>query len=144
MKEIKTIKMVEQTEVKFIADDGREFIGENAEYECKTYERRCNRERVIDAFDRLDVQRIDLPLVEFWYGDYTRLWKVTLHSKRDYLAFVDYLIVEMGVYKGDMSFEEPKAYPYTTLVGAGCEWAYEYGGVDQMKEQLNKMMEQLD
>ena len=143
MKEIRTIKMVEQTEVKFIANDGKEFMGENAQQECETYERRCNKDKVIEAFNRLDVKKIELPVVEWWYGDYSRLWKVTLESKKDYYAFVDYLIEEMGIYKGDMNFEEPKEYPYTTLVGAGCEWAYEYGNVDMMKEQLQKMIEDL-
>lgn len=144
MKEIREIKMVEQTTITFIAEDGKKFIGENAERECADYERRCNRERVIDAFERLDVKSIDLPIAKWWYGDDASLWKVTLHSKKDYLALTDYLIVGCGVYKGDMNIEEPKEYPYTTLVGAGCEWAYEYGSVEHLREQLSKMMEQLD
>lgn len=144
MKEIRTIKMVEQTEVKFIANDGKEFVGENAQQECEAYERRMNREKVVEAFNRLNAKQIEVPIAEWWYGDYTRLWKVTLESKKDYYTFVDYLIVEMGVWKGDMSFEEPKEYPYTTLVGAGCEWACEYGSVDQMKSQLEELMKELD
>ena len=143
MKEIREIKMVEQVNVKFVANDGREFIGENAQQECEAYERRCNRDKVVEAYNRLDVKEIEMSVVEWWYGDYSRLWKITLESKKDYYAFVDYLIVEMGIYKGDMNFEEPKEYPYTTLVGAGCEWAYEYGTADQMKEKLQKMIEQL-
>lgn len=142
MKEIRTTKMVEQTEVKFIADDGKVFIGEHAESECATYERRISRENVEKAFERLDVKEIAVPVIEWWYGDYTKLWKVTLHSKKDYLAFTDYLYEVIGVYKGDLTFEEPKEYPYTTLIGAGCEWAYEYSG--NMKEDLQKMIDQLD
>lgn len=144
MKEIREIKMVEQTTVTFVAEDGKKFTGENAQQECEVYERRCKKDKVIEAFNRLDVKKIELPVVEWWYGDYTRLWKVTLESKKDYYTFIDYLIVEMGIWEGDMGFEEPKEYPYTTLVGAGCEWAYEYGDVDKMKEDLQKVIEQLD
>ena len=143
MKEIREIKMVEQVNVKFVANDGKEFIGENAQQECETYERRCNSNQVVEAFNRIDAKQIDMPIAEWWYGDDAKLWKVTLESKKDYYAFIDYLIVEWGVYKCDMNFKEPKEYPYTTLVGKGCEWAYEYGSIDQMKEQLQKLMEQL-
>ena len=45
MKEIRTIKMVEQTEVKFVADDGKEFIGENAERDCRDYERQKDKKK---------------------------------------------------------------------------------------------------
>lgn len=66
MKEIRTIKMVEQTEVKFIADDGTEFVGENAERDCWEYERQRSECKVKDAFNRLDAKRIDMPLID-WY-----------------------------------------------------------------------------
>ena len=140
MKEIRITKMVEQTVVKFIAEDGKEFIGEHAENECATYERRMNDEKVKAAFERLDIKEIKVPVAEWWYGDYARLWKVTLNSKKDYLAVIDYLVAIVGVYSGDMNIEEPKEYPYTTLIGAGCEWAYEYSDI---KEDLQKMLEQL-
>ena len=57
MKEIRTIKFVEQTEVKFVADDGREFIGENAERDCRDYERTQDRKKVEQAFGAPVIER---------------------------------------------------------------------------------------
>lgn len=141
MKEIRTTKMVEQTEVKFVADDGREF---STEKECKDYERKCNIDNVIKAFERLDVKKIDIPVIEYWYGDDARLWKVTLYNHADYVAFQDYLDEVVKVWDSDMGIAEPKEYPYTTLVGAGCEWAYEYGSIESMKAKLQTMIEDLE
>ena len=52
MKEIRTIKMVEVTDIKFVADDGREFVGTNAENECRTYERQRDENKVKESFNR--------------------------------------------------------------------------------------------
>lgn len=142
MKEIRTIKMVEQTEVKFIAEDGKEFIGEHAENECATYERRINREKVVDAFNRLDAKILDVSFVQMWYGDYARMWQVTLNSKKDYFTLIDYLIIDQGIYSGDCDIPEPKEYPCTMRIAAGCEWACAYNG--DLKQELQDILAQLD
>ena len=139
MKEIRTIKMVEQTEVKFIAEDGAEFIGEDAECRCKTYERQCNEDKVKKEFDRLDKKEIKLPFVN-WLDDAVQIWKVTLNSKQDYLRLTDYCRVVIGHWE-EYFMKEPDAYPYTTTVFTGCEWANEYK--TGLKEELQKALEQL-
>ena len=138
MKEIRTIKMVEQVEVKFIAEDGKVFIGENAERECATYERQCSKVKVEAAFDRLDAKRIDMPMLD-WYCEAADVWKITLESKRDYFAMVDYFKVCEGCC--DNYVEEPTEFPCTMIVQKGWECISDYCG--NLKEQLQKVLEQL-
>ena len=138
MKEIRTIKMVEQVEVKFIADDGKEFMGENAEKDCATYERQRIKSKVEEAFNRLDAKNIDVPVVN-WHCDAAETWRVVLNSKQDYFAMIDYFKVVLGCY--DDYTEEPKEYPYTMIVTKGWECIDEYGY--DLKAGLQKALEQL-
>lgn len=46
MKVVKTVRMVEQVDVEVFADDGKKFVGENAERECVIYERTKDRQKV--------------------------------------------------------------------------------------------------
>ena len=138
MKEIRTIKMVEQVEVKFIADDGKEFAGENAERNCWEYERQRSRSKVEDAFNRLDAKQIEMPLID-WYCEAAEIWKITLESKRDYFSMVDYFSVIYGCC--DNYVEEPKEFPCTMIVQRGWECISDYAG--NLKEQLQKALEQL-
>ena len=64
MKEIKETKLVEQTTVKFIATDGKEFMGENAEKDCAEYEKRLHMEEIEKRFVNLDRKEIAFPI---WY-----------------------------------------------------------------------------
>ena len=139
MKEIRTIKMVEQTEVKFIADDGKEFIGENAERECCDYERQRNKNSVKEAFNRLDAKQIHLPMVN-WHCDAAETWKIVLNSKQDYFAMTDYFKVVLGCC--DNYTEIPKEFPYTMMVVKGWECFDEYSY--DLKAELQKALEQLD
>lgn len=138
MKEIRTIKMVEQTEVKFIADDGTEFVGANAENQCAEYERQCSRSKVENEFSRLDIKRIDMPMID-WYCEAAEIWKVILESKRDYFAMVDYFKVIDGCC--DNYTEMPEEFPCTMIVQRGWECISDYTG--NLKEQLQKVLEQL-
>ena len=138
MKEIRTIKMVEQTEVKFVADDGKVFIGDNAESECVTYERQRSKVKVEAAFNRLDAKRIDIPMID-WYCEAGDTWKIVLESKRDYLAMVDYFMVCEGCC--DNYTDEPKEYPCTVIVQKGWECFSDYH--EDLKAQLQKALEQL-
>lgn len=141
MTEIRTTKMVEKTEVKFVANDGTEFKGDNAKLECEQYERRVSEDKVKKAFARLDSAYIDIPFATWWYGDDAKLLKVELTSKQDYYTLIDYLVVVDRCYEYKIYLEEPKEYPYTMLVGEGYETASEY--TNDLKEQLQKTLEQL-
>ena len=139
MKEIRTIKMVEQTEVKFIANDGKEFLGENAERECGDYERRMNEDQVKKAFERLDGLKIKIPAVN-WFNDEAEFWKITLNSKKDFLAMTDYFEVVYHCYSYD-GVSEPTEYPCTMTVAVGYDYYSEYNA--DLKEELQKVIDQL-
>lgn len=138
MKEIRTIKMVEQTEVKFIADDGKEFIGENAERDCRDYERTRDKAKVEKAFKRLDAVELKMPFITWWCDEWG-FWKIVLNSKSDFIAMMDYFNVVRDVF--DNSIEEPSAYPYTMIVSESCDYVCEYK--NDIKEELQKALEQL-
>lgn len=139
MKEIRKIKMVEIEEVKFIADDGKEFVGENAEHECKVYERQHNENKVRELFERLDTKQISIPFIN-WYCEEAEIWKIILNSKQDYYTMTDYFKVVRGCC--DDYTEAPKEYPYTMIIVKGWECLDEYN--INLKEELQKIIEQLD
>ena len=143
MTEIRTTKMVEQTEIKFVANDGMEFIGENAKTKCEDYERRLDEARVEKEFNKLDVKFLDVPVAKWWYGDDMYAFKITLYSKKDYIALMDYLSVVKGVWDGHEPIKEPITYPCTTVIGGGYDWAYDYGDVDFFIKDLRTTLEQL-
>lgn len=138
MKEIRTIKMVEQTEVKFVADDGKEFIGEHAERDCRDYERTRDQKKVEEAFKRLDAVELKMPFLSWWSDD-NGFWKILLNSKGDYVAMMDYFKVVRDVY--DSGIEEPTEYPYTMIVSESYDYICEYK--KDIKEELQKVLEQL-
>ena len=138
MKEIREIKMVEQVSVRFVADDGKEFIGENAERDCRDYERTRDENKVKEAFERLDAIELKMPFVD-WWSDENGFWKIILNSKSDFIAMKDYFKVVRNVY--DFSVEEPKEYPYTMTVSEGYDYVCEY--TRNIKEELQKALEQL-
>lgn len=134
MKEIRTIRMVEQTEVKFVADDGKEFLTEK---ECKDYERRGGEAKVRAAFDRLKVIKLEFPLIT-WYGDY-EMWVVTLNNERDWITLMDYIDVVEDPY--EFRIDEPTEYPCTKILSLENEYVYEYGS--NLKEELQAVLAQL-
>ena len=138
MKEIRTIKMVEQTEVKFVADDGKEFTGVNAERECATYERQKNKAAVEDAFARLDAVKVKADFID-WFSCGCELWKIKLNSKKDYFSMVDYFTGNHHYF--DNYTEIPTEFPYTMFVTRFEECINEYKG--DIKAELLKAYEQL-
>lgn len=139
MKEIRTVKMVEVTDVKFVADDGKEFVGENAEFNCANYERRKNVSKVKETFERLDAVNVNIPIVN-WFCDEAEIWKIVLESKKDYIAMVDYFKVVNNC--SDDYTEMPKTFPYAMTVVVGYDYFDEYNG--DIKEALQKALEQLN
>ena len=80
MKEVITIKMVEQTTVKYIAEDGKEFDTEN---ECKNYECRKRQKEFGEDFEKkLDKQKLHIPVLEDYMCDGS-VELITLHSRVD-------------------------------------------------------------
>lgn len=138
MKEIRTIKMVEVTDVKFVADDGTEFIGENAERECRDYERTCDAKRVEKAFQRLDITELKMPFIT-WFDDELAFYKVQLNSKSDFTALTDYFEVVRDCYN---YIEAPTSYPYTMIVYNGAEYVCEY--TRDIKAEMQKALEQFN
>jgi hypothetical protein len=138
MKEIRTIKMVEHTEVKFVADDGTEFMGENAEMDCRDYERTKDIDKVEKAFARLDYKEFYIPFVDF-IND-TGYSQIVLNSKSDYIAMMDYFNVVRNVYQNDI--EEPQAYPCKLTLYEGYDYVCLYKG--DIIEQMKKAIEELE
>lgn len=139
MKEIRTIKMVEVTDVKFVADDGKEFVGVNAERDCRDYERTRDVNKVKKAFERVDMVELKLPFVD-WFSDDYGFYMVQLNSKSDFIAMMDYFNVVWNIY--DNSIKAPTAYPYTMTVSHSYDYVCEYNG--NIKEELRKALEQLN
>lgn len=139
MKEIRTIKMVEVTDVKFVADDGKVFVGENAERECRDYERTKDVKRVESAFKRVDFTELKMPFVD-WFSDEQGFYKVYLTCKSDFVAMMDYFNVVWRVC--DNSIEEPSVYPYSMIVSYSYDYVGEYK--KDLKAELQNALEQFN
>ena len=139
MKEIRTIKMIEQTEIKFVADDGKEFVGDNAERNCRDYERTCSKRKVEEEFKRVDFKELKMPFVN-WFGDEWSYYRAVLNSRRDYVAMMDYFNVVWNVYDNDI--KEPTSYPYTMTISYSCDYVCEYNR--DIKEELEKALAQFN
>lgn len=138
MKEIREIKMVEQVSVKFVADDGKEFVGEHAERDCRDYERTKDEKRVEQAFKRLDVVELNMPFVS-WFNDEQGFYKIRLESHSDFIAMMDYFNVVWKVYENYI--DEPSHYPYTMIVSESYDCVNEYG--NNLEYDLKKALEQV-
>ena len=127
MKEIRTIRMVEQTDVKFVADDGKEFVGENAERDCMNYERTRDRKKVEEAFARLDFTEFKMPFID-WFSEENGFYRIVLNSKKDFVAMNDYFKIVWNVFDNEIA--EPINYPCTKLI------YYSYGYVGDYTRDL--------
>ena len=139
MKEIRTVKMVEQIDVKFVADDGKEFVGINAEQMCRDYERQKDETKVKKAFERLDLHKIQIEPV-CWYRDCAEFWIVTLESAKDYYTLYDYLKVCERMW--DVNIDKPDAYPCTITIALDEDYASDYCG--NLKEELKEALQKLE
>jgi hypothetical protein len=146
MKEIRKIKMIEVEEVKFIADDGKEFIGDNAENECKLYERTRNEEKVEKEFNKLRPKWINIPLID-WVGCENEIISVTVNDEVDFNITVrDYFYIKSPNYMDLSAFEskKPTEYPANIVLVSGYEWVDIFGSKEDLKEALMKTIEQLN
>lgn len=125
MKEIRTVRMVEQVDVVFVADDGKEFKGPSAELECARYERTRNISKVEEAFKRLDHIELNIPSTR-WIDDEVRMFRVVLRSKQDFYAMMDYFDVVCNAYESAVKM--PESFPYTINIGLNYDYICEYPG----------------
>ena len=106
MKQIIETKMVEQTTVRFVACDGKEF---STEYECETYERRMNYEQVEKRFKALS------PIcIPFMLNCDDEAWCVTVHNYAEFDTCIDYCCCQSKWM--EVSYLEelaPNTFPYT-------------------------------
>jgi hypothetical protein len=137
MKELRIIKLVEQTEVKFIADDGSEFTTETA---CKDYEKRTRCDEITREFERLTHHFINTSLLDFYYYSECDIISVTLYDKRDYNTLMDYLIYVRRVWD-KQCIPEPTAYPYNTLIQTWDDNAYDMGSPESLIDNMNRFIE---
>ena len=146
MKEVRTIKMIEQTEVKFIADDGKVFTGENAENECALYERTQNEERVIKEFKKLKPKCINIPMLD-WVGcGDNEVIAVTVNDEVDFdITVKDYYYIKSPQYMDLSCFEskKPKEFPANIVLVNGYEWVDIFGSSDDLVKALVQVTEQL-
>lgn len=140
MKEVITVKMVEQTTKKYIADDGKEF---DKEVECKRYELEKRTNEVKKRFDLLDKTSIDIPVLDGYKGEGC-VYKITFYNREDVNALVDFYIVHR--FYMDYVYDQVKKityFPYTTIVDEGYDSIY-FLDEDILRKDVEKMFLQLD
>lgn len=140
MKEVITIKMVEQTTVKYVADDGKEF---NKEFECKGYELSKRSKEVQNRFELLDRTNVIFPIIDEYKSEGC-MYKITFNNREDLNAFVDYYVLNR--YYMDYVMDQIKKityFPYTTIVDEGCDGLY-FVDEKELRDKLDKFLIQLD
>lgn len=140
MKEVITVKMVEQTTVKYVADDGKTF---DKEVECKRYELEKRTNEVKKRFGCLDKTSVDIPVIDGYKGEGC-VYKITFYNREDVNALVDYYIVHRFYmdYVYDQ-VEKIKSFPYTTIVDEGYD-SICFLDEDILRRDVEKMLSQLD
>ena len=111
MKEIRTIKMVEQSFVQYIAKDGKEFDDEKA---CEAYERRLDKERCKKEFKKLKPVHISIPFTD-WCNQMD-VYKITLNHESDLDTITDYLVTDCSYRDVDFTYNQPTEYPCTKFL----------------------------
>lgn len=138
MRTEKKTKMVEITETKYIADDGREFASEK---ECKDYERQKERKCFIEEAEKLRIKELEdsMPLVLDETMEYHEYRWYRLQNENDYNILSE-------AYSGNY-FDKPVSYPVTMCVETYDYYCDEYDGdaysftLDQCKEDTIKFWE---
>lgn len=109
MKEIRTVKMIESVEVKFFADDGREFA---TEQECRVYELQKDKDKLKMMYEELNPICVTSRVLD-WFCCDSGIDIVTVNSQKDYNIVKAYL--HHSAYC-DWDVEEPKEYPKTLTI----------------------------
>lgn len=122
MKVVKTVKMVEQVDVEVFADDGKKFVGENAERECVIYERTKDRQKVENEFNKLKPVWLELDPVDIVDGD-VEVIAVTVKDEFDYdITVKDYVSREfVDLDNLNLNYGKPKQFPADiVIIRTGC------------------------
>lgn len=122
MKVVKTVKMVEQVDVEVFADDGKKFVGENAERECAVYERTKDRQKVENEFKKLKPVWLELDPVDIVDGD-VEVIAVTVKDEFDYdITVKDYVSGEfVDLDNLNLNYGKPKQFPADiVIITTGC------------------------
>ena len=106
MKEIRTVKMIESVEVKFFADDGKEFA---TEQECRVYELRQDKAKLEMMYEELKPICIKSDVLD-WFCCDSGLDIVTVNSQKDFSIVKAYF---GGGHYCDWDVKEPTEYPAT-------------------------------
>ena len=138
MRTEKKTKMVEITETKYIADDGRKFASEK---ECKDYEKSEKRKNFIEEAEKLRIKDLEdlMPLVLDETLEYHEYRWYKLQNKNDYNILSE---TYSGIY-----FDEPASYPAIMCVETYDYYCDEYDGdaysftLDKCKEDTIKFWE---
>lgn len=118
MKEIRTVKMVEQVEVKFFADDGKEFA---TEQECRVYEMQKDKDKLKMMYEELNPIYIKSDVLD-WFCCDSGIDVVTVNSQREFNIVKAYFKHSPYV---DFEVEEPKEYPKTLTIRWSCDYISE-------------------
>ena len=110
MKEIRTVKMVEQVEVKFFADDGKEFV---TEQECRVYEMQKDQNKLKLMYEELNPICVTSSVLD-WFCCDSGIDVVTVNNQREFNIAKAYL--SGGRSYLDWDVEEPKEYPSTLTI----------------------------
>lgn len=133
MKEIRETKLVEQTTVKWIANDGKEF---STEIDCAAHERRCDKEKCEKEYKKLHPKLLDIPFVD-WAG-YCTVEAVTMESEKDFDTIVDFF-ASLSTYMdlNDLLENKPTTFPCTKIVVSGEEYVmFSTWTTDEVKNML--------
>ena len=137
MKEIRETKLVEQTTVKFIAVDGKEFTNEK---ECLEYERRLNRAKVTRAFNKLVKEKFSFSSINCFMGDNT-FYLLDLKNAEDFYTAEDYFTINnfFGI-----ELTEPKKYPAKILVFEHNDYVDQIRNIDEFKTNTAEILDTLN
>lgn len=140
MKEIRETKWVEQTTVKWVANDGKEF---STERDCAAYERRCDAAKCEKEYKKLHPKFLDIPYVD-WAGTCT-VEVVTMETESDFDVVLDYFAsLNTWMNLTDLEENKPVQFPCTKVIVYGEDWAqFSYWSVEDVKNELLKVLDVL-
>ena len=140
MKEVITVKMVEQTTKKYIAEDGKEF---DTEYECAKYELKKRTHDVEFRFNLLNTKKFDIPLLDGYKAEGC-LYRITFENRSDIVAFVDYYRLHgYDMYYIEDTVKKIDTFPYTICVDEGYDNVYFFDDMQLLKD-LKELINHLE
>lgn len=137
MKEIRETKLVEQTTVKFIAVDGKEFTDEK---ECLAHERRLDRARVNKAFEKLIKEKFSFNFINWFIGD-NNFYLLDLERAEDFYTVEDYFTINNYFY---IELTEPKKFPTKFLVFEHNDCVDQIRNIDEFKTNIAEILDTLN